>query len=96
MNRLRLVDDAHRFEEHDGVPPGAPGAHCRHCGEDPKQHPARRCGCYGCDDDASALVRWPGRRWPLPCCPLHTGGAMGIAEAVGITASFEPITKGEA
>jgi hypothetical protein len=85
------VPELHRFEEHDGIPAGAIGAHCRHCGEEAGEHPARVCGCYGCDADASGLIRWPGRRWPLPACALHFGGGMAIAESVGVNATFEPL-----
>jgi hypothetical protein len=91
MSHLRLVPALHRFEEYDGVPPGAPGAHCRHCGGEVDGHPARVCGCYGCDVDATSLTRWPGRLWPLPTCAHHTSTAMHIAEAVEANASFEPL-----
>lgn len=97
MNALRVVPppELHRFEEHDGVSPGAPHALCRHCGEEAEMHPARVCGCYRCDGDASSMVGWPGRAWKLPCCTLHTHGGMAIAEAVGIDASFEPLQMHE-
>ena len=94
MRHLSLVDDAHRFEELDGIAPGQPGAHCRFCGELANTHPARRCGCFGCDVDASMLLRWPGRSFPLPCCRVHAGSAISIAEAVELDATCEPLAMG--